>query len=94
MLAAAATCIVGGGAYLLKEVGGGFDMPLFLFGGVDEWFKEKVGLTFKEYVDANAGHIAQCLETFEYPHERTSLNDIGREAEKWAKIMHKKAENV
>lgn len=94
LLAAAATCVVGGGAYPMKAVGGDFEMPLFLFGGVDEWFKEKAGLTFKEYLDANAGHIAQCLETFEYPRKRTSMNNIGGEAKKWAKIMLKKSEKV
>jgi len=43
-----ATVLLGSGQYALHEVGGERSMPIFIFGGADEWFKEQFGCTFEE----------------------------------------------
>ncbi len=35
---------IGGSSYGLQEIGGEHEMPIFLFGGCDEWFLEKFEL--------------------------------------------------
>lgn len=90
IIAAAAVCVVGEGAYGMNEKGGErFEMPIFLFGGSEEWFKEKTGAGFDVYLKNNHLKISDCLKTFEYPKERTSLNNIGARASAWAKILTK-----
>lgn len=89
LVAAAAVCILGGGAYPMKEVGSSFEMPLFLFSDADDWWKEKAKMTFKQYMENNKKQIAQCLGTFKYPHERTSMNNIGARAVAWEKALSK-----
>lgn len=88
-VAAVAVCLLGSGAYGLKELDSSepLEVPIFLLGGHDEWFQEKFGRTFKESADhVDAESMAKCLESVKLPegHERGSLNDIGGRAQQYA----------
>lgn len=41
-----ATCVLGGGAYGLTDSAGKLVMPLFIFGGIDPWFRDHCGADF------------------------------------------------
>jgi hypothetical protein len=85
-----ATCILGQGKYGLREVGGDKRMPVFLFGGHDEFFAEKFGKPFEESLNAtDKAEIARALETVSLAGERTSLNDIVKRAKSYAKVLEK-----
>jgi len=66
-IAGLACCLIGVGKYALQEIGGTNEVPLFLFGGQDEWFVDNFGVAFDEALDralANRGHeLAACLES-------------------------------
>ncbi|MDM1021638.1 hypothetical protein QSV37_15195 [Acinetobacter sp. VNK23] len=50
-VASVACCLIGSGQYALKGLDTDLEVPLFLFGGHDEWFTEKFGRTFEESID-------------------------------------------
>jgi hypothetical protein len=80
--AALAVVLLGRGQYGGKSLDGGEDVPIFLFGGHDEWFAEKFGRTPKESLD-HIEHeaIAACLDTLTLGRaERSSMNNIGKGA--------------
>lgn len=54
------TIYLGGGSYALKDEAGNSVLPLFLLGGVEEWFEKHRGLSFEAF----AGSI---------PHERVAV---------------------
>jgi len=71
MIATATVCVLGSGQYgahAIKEDGNhdetAEDVPIFLFGGSEAWFKERGIDSFSDYVDAHREEIATCLETF------------------------------
>jgi hypothetical protein len=88
-VAAQAVLLLGEGAYGGKSLDGGKDVPIFLFGGHDEWFKENFGKTAEESLDARDNEaLAECFDSFTLGHgQRTSLNDIGGRAQKFAKAL-------
>ena len=92
------TVVLSNGKYGLVEVDehdnrieNGKEMPIFLFGGHDEWFKENFGKAFEE-----CSHVmdykscADALNTFRYRHERSSMNNIGKIAKEHADWYMKK----
>ncbi len=88
-----ATIALGYGHYGLKEIGGeGREMPIFLFGGHDAWFRKQFGKTLPQLAEvAPRAKIAQCLESVTLcdADEPSSLNDIGRRARELAAAMRK-----
>jgi hypothetical protein len=89
--AAAAITLLGHGQYFCKAEDG-TDYPAFyvLGGDPQEIWKDKFGLTLNEYL-AGSGldAIIDCLKTFRYDGERSSMNNIGAAAKSWIKNLEK-----
>lgn len=80
-LAAIATLLFGRGYYGLREIDGGFEMPVLFLGGVEEWFKEKFGMTFTQIVDGfDYAELKPILESVKLAGERTSITDFVKQA--------------
>lgn len=92
-LAGAAVLVLGRGRYGLNNENGDSVLPLMLFGGLDEWLKERSIADFDGYLAANRIGIAGFLDTARYcdvserkrygdavkmdDDRRSSLNNIG-----------------
>lgn len=88
LIAAVAVIFFGRGQYGLQEVDGDFEMPLFLFGGMDDWFKQKFGLYFEQLVPAvDMEKIKEALRSLHYADERSSLTDMAEMAQKTAERL-------
>ena len=92
-IAALAVIIIGGGKYALEGIGddAGLLVPMFLFGGHEEWFTENFGFGFKEsaeHVFTNRSEdLAITLESVAVDGERTSMNDIAGRAKSIAEAI-------
>lgn len=65
--ACVAACILGEGKLGLTEIGGDHSMPVFIFGGHDEWFTENFGKDFKTTMEETSKKdIAEALESIFY----------------------------
>ena len=85
----AAVAILGVGRYAAKREG--FNGPLFLVGGQDEWFREHGGgLTCEAYLLANIAPIAAALKSARYLGQQTSLAPIVDNAHQLAEAMEAK----
>ncbi|MDD3040815.1 hypothetical protein [Bacteroides sp.] len=66
-MACIAVLMLGKGHYALDEIDGEHHMPIFLFGGHDEWFKNQFGSTVPEFLELNKSEdwlkIAECLDS-------------------------------
>lgn len=67
-VAAVACLLLGSGQYGFAPLeDGGVKIPLFMFGGVDEWFREHfgkdVGPCVEEIREKRAGELADCLDS-------------------------------
>lgn len=61
---ALATTILGRGKYGLHTQDGKEAMPIFMFGGAEEWFVEQFGQTLQEASDTtNDSHLANAFDT-------------------------------
>lgn len=77
--------VVGAGKY---GITGAKDMPVFYFGGHDEWFQEQFGRTFAESIEhVGRKKIAEALASFRLASERSSMNDFVGYAHKKAKEL-------
>ena len=93
-LALAAACVLlGNRQYALNPVGhDGEKVPLFIFGGFDKWWAERATLSFDDYLEANKLTIADALDSVKLQSgERSSMNDIGGRAKKWAEHLREDA---
>lgn len=78
-LAVAAIAMLSEGRYSVRR--DGFDGPLFLFSGHDEWFRANAGATdFETFMLANLDAIADVLASVRLARERTSENDFATRA--------------
>lgn len=82
-VAAVAVGFLGAGQYALEGIGEdkGQDVPIFLFGGHDEWFAGKFGMSFQDtaehVVDHRAEALAAALDSVTLGRdERSSMNNI------------------
>ena len=93
-IAGAATLLLGEGRYGLEAEGEGKGMPIFLFGGSDEWWAEQCpGQTLQCFFDANLPAIADALGSVTLGREeRSSMNDIGGRAAALAAALREKIE--
>lgn len=88
----ATACILhlGNGQYFTVPLDGdkGRRLPSFfaLGGDVDATWKDAFGVTHTEFIEKpeNREKMAKCFESFEYAHERSSLNNIGKRAKSYA----------
>lgn len=54
--------ILGKGQYGLREIDGDHEMPLFLFGGLEEWVEEEFGKPLEDFMaSVDKIEIANCL---------------------------------
>ena len=92
-IAAAVVCILGGGKYGADSIGEGASkddaVPMFLFGGHDEWFMEKFGRGFEASVEhcmaTRNEALAKSFDSVTLTHPpRSSTNDIGGRAKAYA----------
>lgn len=75
-ISAIVTILLGHGQYSAKNLNKGEDVPMFMFGGVDEWFK-KHGIDDRNaFRKDNKAKVALSLETVTAPGGVSSLNDI------------------
>lgn len=49
-VASIACCLIGGGKYALDGIDTDLEVPLFIFGGHDDWFSEKFKRTLEESI--------------------------------------------
>jgi len=68
LIAACATVLIGRGKYAAHPEDGkgekNEEVPMFFFGGVEEWFKEKGVESLGDYINAHREEVATCLDTF------------------------------
>lgn len=62
-IACVATILLGKGVYALKDEKGKSVMPLFVFGGLDEWLAERGISDLGAFITKNRKQLAGCLET-------------------------------
>jgi hypothetical protein len=80
-----AILILAEGKYGIIDNEGSNGMPAFLFGGHDEFFIKKHGLTVGEALDKISHHeIAKALDSIQLEGERTSQNDFKKYAHELA----------
>ena len=97
-VAAVACCLLGNGKYGLTGLDGdaGQDVPVFLFGGHDEWFVSKFGMSYEDTATHALNHrndaLARAFESVTLGREeRSSMNDIGGKARDIAQAIRRKA---
>lgn len=92
-VAAVAVCLLGEGAYMARATCEGakpeHDVPAFLLGGQDDWFRKRFGVGFEaslvRMLERRAPALARALESVTLQRQsRSSLNDIGAKARKLA----------
>lgn len=93
-----AALYLGKGKYGLSDAETGEDvLPIFLFGSdkaLDQWAVDNYGELFGEFAkkqNANPAKLAEAFESFKYPHERSSMNNIGAYAASLAKHFRAEA---
>ena len=80
-----AVLLLANGKYGIVDDDGENGMPIFLFGGHDEFFQEKHGMTVSEALDTVPNkEIAEALASVRLEHERSSMNDFTARAHKMA----------
>ncbi|ENV14705.1 hypothetical protein F965_00051 [Acinetobacter schindleri NIPH 900] len=63
---AVACCLIGSGRYALKGLDTEESVPMFIFGGHDEWFSEKFGRKFDESMDkVTKDHMLELVQSLD-----------------------------
>ena len=83
-----ATVLVGEGKYSAESEE--FKIPFFMFGGFEEFCKDKFGGEINLDGESQKRKLIDCLMTFEVNGEQTSLNNICQKAKNIAKQLEKK----
>jgi hypothetical protein len=85
---ALATCLLGNCKYGLATLDMEPFMPIFIFGGVTEWFKKTFDVELNtDLLDKHKKDIKQALESVKLSGDRSSLNDIVGYAHKIAEKL-------
>ena len=72
-----ACLLIGNGKYGLHNAETGESvLSIYLFGISEEEILLEFGETLEDFFEHNKKEIAECLNTFEYAGERTSINNI------------------
>ncbi len=81
VLAAISVCLLGSGKYALEAADGSEGVPLFLFGGHDEWFAAHGAGSFdtalNTAVEQRPEALAAVLDSVSIKGSKSSMNDIG-----------------
>jgi len=79
------------GQYPFEEIDGEKKVPLFMFGGGEEWLKENgEDINNNGLIERNSEGVIKCLESFKLASgDRTSMNDICGYAHKYAQHLRK-----
>ncbi|KEZ78356.1 hypothetical protein [Salinisphaera hydrothermalis] len=98
--AAAVTLMLGSGKYGAEPLEANVPrVPMFIFGGHDEWAHEQFGMTVFGLFDHEQHHrlneLVQALRSVRYPegYERSSMNNIVGRAHEIAEVVLKKYED-
>lgn len=95
--AALAVTVIGSGRYSIRsneDENDSLNMPMFLFGGVDEWFMSEFGVTFEDALSqVDRIKVAEALESIQLSGERSSMNDIVGRAKSMAEAIREEAES-
>ena len=62
-VACVANLVVGRGQLALEEIDGDHHMPLFLFGGLEEWTQEEFSRDLESLMDVDQQALANCLDS-------------------------------
>ena len=96
-VAAVAVIFLGNGKYPLEGLddAAGQGVPAFLFGGHDEWFASKFGMSFQDTAEHVLWHrneeLATTLDSVTLRRTKaSSLNDIGGRARALAQAVRRK----
>lgn len=60
---ALAGLMLGKGHYAMCEIDGEREVPLFLFGGAEEWFSQTFGHTLSDSLKAKSRNVAEALDS-------------------------------
>ena len=60
---------------------------IYLFGISEEQIVKEFGEPLDKFMEHNKVEIVECFKSFEYPYERTSLNNIGERARLFAQKL-------
>lgn len=97
-VAAVACSFLGEGKYGLKALDSDAsnDVPIFLFGGHDEWFLEKSSLNYEDTADhvihTKREELATCLDSVRLGQaRRSSLNNIKARAQALSNAIRRAA---
>lgn len=95
-VAAVACVFIGRGQYGLDpETKGATSVPVFIFGGADEWFAEQFGRSFSDSCDLvkrdKLPSLIECLRSARLAGKRSSLNDFTGYAHRLAEKMENDA---
>ena len=95
-VAAVAVSFLGDGKYPLEGLddAAGQGVPAFLFGGHDEWFSAKFGMSFQDTAEHVLYHrneeLATALDSVMLRGTRSSMNDIAGRARALAQAVRRK----
>ena len=94
IVVSAAVTLLGRGQYFV-QAGDDRKFPTFfaLGGDPDVAYKEAYGITFSDFFKQNDNlvKVADCLASFRYAGERSSMNNIGAEAAALTETLRKRA---
>lgn len=95
VLAGIAICMLGGGGYALEARDGSDGVPMFIFGGHDEWFAAQGAHSFEAALESaleqRAEALARIFDSVTLEGTRSSLNDIGATAAEFAAGIRERA---
>jgi hypothetical protein len=91
-VAAACILFLGNGQYFCTNLATGEKVPGTFFalsGDVNETWKAYLGISFEEFITLPESRkdMSECFKTFSYAHERTSMTNIGKNAEILSKTI-------
>ena len=95
-IAAVAVSFLGDGKYQLEGLddAAGQGVPAFMFGGHDEWFSSKFGMSFQDTAEHVLYHrneeLAETLDSVTLRGARSSMNDIAGRARSLAQAVRRK----
>lgn len=84
----AAIAALGQGKYALEDDNGNTVVPIWLFGGHEEWFRAHE-TTLDDVLTNKRADVAAFLDTLTYAGERSSMNNIGARAKAIAEALRK-----
>ncbi|MFI2810174.1 hypothetical protein [Microbulbifer sp. JSM ZJ756] len=80
-----AVLILGQGKYGIIDDEGDQGMPIFVFGGVEEWIEDTFGKSIEQFQESvSHARLAAALESVQLEGVRSSMNDFTGRAHQYA----------